>query len=193
MTNYSDKLGAKGLTQAQVDARVVAVASGNEQLEIPVDLWVPDSADPPDALTTVDNVNVLPFGGNGTENNTAYMTFRLPKRWNAGTIDIIGVWAATSTSTNAIRVSVAAIAHSVGEAFPAFPSSTFATWSHGGVSNGWNYNTIASYALSSPAKADSIQLRFARLSSSALDTLDGINALFRSIIIVWTADAPTDD
>jgi len=186
------------IDEAQVDARVVAVASGVESRDFSVsDMWE-GGTNAPGAEITLGSVGVLgqfrarPFDTSTSE--VLFFTWRVPNNYDptAGlSFDV--QWSATNTNTGSVRWEIRPLALSDGEVIDdvQIADGCFADDNGQGTAG-----TILQSAqsgrkfISNLAKGDIVSIRLLRRTD-----VDDYNAdaNFISLTLYWTTDAPTED
>jgi len=193
-------LTASGLSEAQVDARVVAVASGRKSIWIPVAQMFAAALQPPDALANVGDssggasvVQVRPFDPSSVE--ILFFTWAVPNGMDLSIgLSFTVYWAPTTTNTGTVRWRVNGVSLADGDAVNSAlgGAAVVVDAANGTIDDLHVSGEISQGVLAGIAAGELLSLRIDRHASDAADTYTG-DANLIGLMMHYTTDAPTDD
>ena len=187
--------GGGGLSEAQVDARVVAVTSGGRDEWIPIENFVDDTA-PPAAIALTQ-----PIGGGGfaaryrgfsaSVDNRLFVPNLFLKRWDAGAINLYCFWTSLASSdTGNVTWSMSAKCFGDGDSISSYLSSDITVNDAGQGANKLHISPAMTITPGSAGKGKLVSIYVKRAGGS--DSFVAVAGLL-GVLVEYTTDAPTDD
>lgn len=186
-------IGAGGLSESEVDARVVAVASGAQQqfLRVGSELFVPAAGGPTPGVVAVGTSDLTHFGFPNGSFIDCGCTLFMPARWDEGTFRARFVWLPNSVNTGYTTWVVYSCHIADGEVFPTRDlEDTVQDVAQGAVDKIHISNWTNPFTVTGAQVGDIIQFSFAR--SGAVDSYTG-TALLLGVQLEWVSNVPNDN
>lgn len=172
-------------------------SGGREEIWIPAGSMIPqvtNGAAEGSGETTTNDVMRRTLDFDPTTAEYAQFSWRMPKRWNEGTVTFIPIWSHPSTTTNfGVVWDMCGVAISNDDALEAAFGSAQTSTDTGGTTDDL-YEGPESSAITiagTPAVGDVVHFRVARAPSNGSDTM-AVDARLHGIVLVITTDAATD-
>lgn len=172
-------------------------SGGREEIWIPAAAMIPqvtNGAAEGSGETTTNDVMRRTLDFDPTTAEYAQFSWRMPKRWNEGTVTFIPIWSHPSTTTNfGVVWDMCGVAISNDDALDAAFGTAQTSTDTGGTTDDL-YEGPESSAITiagTPAAGDVVHFRVARAPSNGSDTM-AVDARLHGVVLVITTDAATD-